>query len=87
MNRKALPKHVSGRSYRLLIALSILVLFASVISCIAFGCEAALGCLLWSTAAALLISLLTTSIGSIVEDFRHTEAREGNERAIKVREN
>ena len=87
MNRKAVSKPIYRRSYRLLIALSILVLFASLTSGIVYGCEAALGCMLWSTAAALLISLFTSSIGSIVEDFRHTEAREGNERAIKVREN
>ena len=87
MNRNASISAVGRRSYRLLITLSVLILAASLAVCISLGREAALGCLLWSTAAALPISLLVTAIGSIAEDFRHAEAREGSEGAQRGREN
>ena len=77
MNRNASLMPVGRRSYRLLLTLATLIFSASVAVCVSMGREAALGCLIWSTASALPISLLATAIGSIVEELRHTEAREG----------
>jgi hypothetical protein len=78
MNRSALISSVGRRSYRLLLVLLLLALFLSLAVCIRMGSEAALGCLVWSIAAVLLISLLVSAIGSIIEEICHIEAREGN---------
>lgn len=62
---------IGRRSYRLLTVLLGIVFTLSFTVCIYLGREAALGCLIWSTAAALPISLLATALGSIREDLRH----------------
>lgn len=75
MNRNASISTVGRRSYRLLLTLVLLILFSSIAVGIYMGREAALGCLVWATASSLPISLLTTVIGSLVEELRHVEAK------------
>ncbi len=65
---------IGRRSYRLLTVLLGIVFTLSFTVCIYLGREAALGCLVWATAAVLPISLLATALGSIREEFRHVGA-------------
>lgn len=69
MKNKNLDSYQGKRSYRLLALLASAVLILSLTVSLQLGREAALACLVWSTAAALLVSLLVTAFGSIREDF------------------
>ena len=81
MNRNVLSVTAGKRSYRLLFILCILILSSSVGVCLSMGGEAAIGCLLWSTAAALPITLFVSTLGSIFEDWHCGAALCENEMA------
>ncbi len=69
MKNKNLDSYQGKRSYRLLALLASAVLILSLTVSLQLGREAALACLVWATAAALLVSLLVTALGSIHKDF------------------